>query len=239
MLADDFGTGPEPREFLPIGRLDRDALPRLSRDAILDVIEACLDDLASRPEFRSIRNEKGITNRLCKILNCHKLLYFHHEAMQDERTGASPSVDIEAVATTATVFEARLYAKEETLMAVEAKRLPSPPPPSREREYLVGSDKSSGGVERFKLGIHGKNASAWTMIAYLQRHDFSSWHGRINGWLEDLARNGHPPAQWSRDEGLEVVATGAKTARYRSRNTRTRGRDTELIEITHLWVLLS
>lgn len=239
MFADDFRPTSTPLEFLPLGQLDRDALPRLSRDAILETIERSLSDFASRQELRVIENEKGITNRLCKILNCQKLLYFHHEGMQDETTGASPSVDVEAIATTATVFEARLYAKEDTLMAVEAKRLPSPPPRAREREYLVGSGSNGGGVERFKLGIHGKNASAWTMIAYLQKLDFPSWHKTINNWLEDLARNGNSPAQWKPTEKLEVVAKGATTARYRSKNTRTCGGQTDLIEITHLWVLLN
>ena len=238
MFADDFRPTSPPLDFQPVGQLDKDALPRLSRDAILDIIEASLVDFASRKELRAIQNEKGITNRLCKILNCQKLLYFHHEGMQEERTGISPSMDIEAIAKTSTVFEARLYAKENTLMAVEAKRLPSPPPKSREREYLVGSGANGGGVERFKLGVHGKNAPAWTIVAYLQKHDFASWHTTVNGWLTELACTGHPPAQWNSSETLELVGQGTISARYRSMNTRTCGGQTDVIEITHLWVLL-
>lgn len=237
MLADKYHLKAVPEEFLPAGRLDGTALPCISRDAVLDVIEKGLGEFAERREH-SIQNEKGITNRLCKILNCHKLLYFHHEGMQNESTGTSASVDVEAVTTTATAFEARSYAAEETLMAIEAKRLPSPPPRSREREYLSGSNKRSGGVERFKLGIHGKNAAAWTMLGYVQKQDFPTWHRKVNTWIEDLASNQTLSGLWESAEKLDVVALGARTARYRSRSKRRCNGELDIIEIMHLWVLL-
>ena len=112
MLADEYLFTATPPEFLPAGQLDKQALPCFSRDAVLEIIENALTEFAQRAELNKIQNEKGITNRLCKILNCQKLLYFHHEGMQDEETGTSPSVDLEAVAMEPTVFEARLYAKE-------------------------------------------------------------------------------------------------------------------------------
>lgn len=235
MLADDYDFEAVPEDFLPAGRLDEDALPCVSRDAVLNVIESGLSEFAERTELHSINNEKGITNRLCKILNCHKLLYFHHEGMEDETTGISPTVDVEAVTTTATVFEARSYSKEETLMAIEAKRLPSPPPRSREREYLTGSNGNSGGVERMKLGIHGRNAAAWTMLGYVQKYDFSSWQEKVNRWIDDLASTSE---LWESTEKLEVVAQGVTTARYRSRNKRRCNGRGDIIEIIHLWVLL-
>jgi hypothetical protein len=239
MLADKYYERSLPDEFLPAGRLDENVLPCVSRDAVLDVIENGLAEFAGRSELRKIENEKGITNRLCKILNCHKLLYFHHEGMQDEQTGTSPSVDLEAVTTGDTTFEARSYAKEETLVAIEAKRLPSPPPKSREREYLIGSDRSSGGLERFKLGIHGKRAPAWVMLGYVQRNDFSSWLTKINGWIDELAQGRQlPQLVWESGEKLEEVARASATARYRSRNRRCLDGKVAVIEIIHLWVSL-
>ncbi|MEK6321438.1 MAG: hypothetical protein AABN33_07120 [Acidobacteriota bacterium] len=237
MLADKYHLKAVPEEFLPAGRLDGTALPCISRDAVLDVIEKGLGEFAERREH-SIQNEKGITNRLCKILNCHKLLYFHHEGMQDESTGTSPSVDVEAVTTTATAFEARSYAPEETLMAIEAKRLPSPPPSSREREYLIGSNQKSGGVERFKLGIHGKNAAAWTMLGYVQKQDFPTWYQKVNSWIEEMASNRDLSGLWESTEKLTFLVQGATTARYRSRNKRRCDGEVDIIEIVHLWVLL-
>lgn len=239
MFADEYHEKKSPAEFLPVGRLDGKALPCVSRDAVLDVIENGLAEFAGRHELRGIKNEKGITNRLCKILNCHKLLYFHHEGMQDENTGTSPSVDVEAVTTSETVFEARSYAKEETLIAIEAKRLPSPPPKSREREYLIGLDKNSGGLERFKLGIHGKKALAWVMLGYVQRNDFSSWLKRINGWIDELAQGRQSPQLvWESSEKLAEVTLTSATARYRSRNRRHLDGKIAVIEIIHLWVRL-
>jgi hypothetical protein len=170
MLADEFNIKLEPEGFTSAGKLDTNALPCVSREAVLNVIEGGLAEFARRKELRSITNEKGITNRLCKILSDHKLLYFHHEGMENEQTGASASVDVEAIATTDTVFEARLYAREETLMAVEAKRLPTPSPASREREYVVGSEKHGG---------WSRKVQAW----YSRQTDFSMG----NAWLYSAA----------------------------------------------------
>ena len=239
MLSDPYRMKELAGEFLPAGRLDQKALPCVSRNALLDLIEQGLAEFADRSEFKTIKNEKGITNRLCKMLNCHKLLYFHHEGMQDETTGTSASVDIEAVTTSSTFFEARLYAKEETLMAIEAKRLPSPPPKSREKEYLVGSKKASGGMERFKLGVHGREALCWTMLGYLQKDDFSSWRLKINSWIEDLAKTRHMSGLWESNEKLEVLTQKSKTARFRSQCKRRHRGATDFVEIIHLWVNLN
>jgi hypothetical protein len=238
MLADEYNLECASDGFTSAGKLDTKALPCISRDAVLDAIKSGLTEFAGRKESRCIKNEKGITNRLCKILSGHKLLYFHHEGMEDEETGISASVDVEAIATTKTVFEARLYAREDTLMAIEAKRLPAPSPKSREREYLVGSDKHSGGVERFKLGIHGKRSSAWAMIGYVQQRDFKFWRGIINSWIDDLSVNGKPHGFWESTEKLEMVAETVATGHYRSRHKRQDDAKSDRIEVEHLWVLL-
>ena len=99
MLADEFDSKLTSGGFPSAGKLDSTALPCISRDAVLDAIESGLAEFAGRKELRTIKNEKGITNRLCKILSGHKLLYFHHEGMQDEESGTSASVDLEAIAT--------------------------------------------------------------------------------------------------------------------------------------------
>jgi len=238
MLADEYHSTASGQEFSTVGKLDAKALPCISRNAILDVIENGLVEFAGRKELRSIKNEKGITNRLCKILNCQKLLYFHHEGMQDEEKGTSPSVDIEALATDAAFFEARLFAKEETLMAIEAKRLPSLPK-LREREYLVGHEKPCGGIERFKLGIHGGNAFTWTMLGYVQEESFSAWREKINGWIDELSKNAKTKMTWHAAEKLKMIVEKQTTARHQSANGRYRNGNSDTIQINHLWVLLT
>lgn len=238
MLADEYNIKFASEGFPSSGKLDTNVLPCVSRDAVLNAIEGGLAEFAGRGELRNIKNEKGITNRLCKILSGHKLIYFHHEGMQDEETGTSPSVDLEAIATTETVFEARLFAREETLMAIEAKRLPSPSK-QREREYLVGHDKPSGGIERFKRGIHGKQSAAWAILGYVQKPDFKSWREKINGWIDDLSKTAKPPGFWDAAEKLEVVAENVTTMRGRSRHKRQHDEKTDKIEVAHLWVLLN
>ena len=123
-------------------------------------------------------------------------------------------------------------------MAVEAKRLPSPPPKSRQREYLIGSGKRKGGLERFKLGLHGKHASSWAMLGYVQIQDFSSWHAMVNSWVDDLVQKGHPLGIWQTSEKLKLIAKGKETARFTSRLNRVFDGRQDDIEIAHIWVLL-
>jgi hypothetical protein len=238
MLADEYESNALPAQFVSGGQLDKSSLPCLSREAVLDAIENGLVEFSGRSESRGIQNEKGITNRLCKILNCHKLLYFHHEGMQDEASGTSSVVDMEALTTSSTMFEARLYSKEQTLMAIEAKRLPSPPPKSREREYVIGAERNSGGVERFKLGIHGAEASAWALVGYVQNGSFSYWRETINGWINELISESSCAPEWHPSDKLALLAESSKTARYKSSCKRTSRGKNDVIELMHLWIAL-
>jgi hypothetical protein len=238
MLADEFHEKAHPATSFA-GKLDANSVPCISRDVILDTIEKGLLEFADREDCQNIKVEKGITNRLCKILSGHKLLYFHHEGVQNEVKGSSASVDLEAIATTDTYFEARLFAREQTLMAIEAKRLPTSPPKKREREYLVGVDKATGGVERFKLGIHGRHSSLCMMLGYVQGGNFDSWRETINGWIDDLSSNGKPEGFWNAKEKLELIATNAATMRCRSEHRRQFEGKTDKMEIVHVWALLT
>ena len=67
---------------------------------------------------------------------------------------------------------------------VEAKRLPKPGTKETE-EYVSGrhrNDSPSGGIERYKEKIHGKdgNLRKHGMFAYIDQHDIDFWLKKVN-----------------------------------------------------------
>ena len=80
--------------------------------------------------------------------------------------------------------------KRTRIFFVEGKRLPKYKSKSEE-EYVIGkssSGKPSGGIERFKLGLHGMphSMNAYGMIAYIENDSFSIWQGRINDKINSV-----------------------------------------------------
>jgi hypothetical protein len=172
------------------------------------------------------RNEKDLCAELGKRLNfaaSGELFRFYPEDPENEsctRTldyGVQPQLQF--------VVGSRVVGAMDRLYAIEAKRLPthtSPiDQPEREREYVVGdwklrsssSKRISGGIERFKEGLHGAALERVGMIAFLQKNDSKHWLGEVNRWITDLI---HSPslkshqARWTSSDILGEV--GAETA---------------------------
>lgn len=105
---------------------------------------------------------------------------------------------------------------------IEAKRLPTPGTDkdgnSREREY-VQSD--SGGIQRYKKGLHGAGLTQNAIIGYIQKNDSSHWHTKINEWIQDLISNNTDlDIQWDSNDLLIETATFKTTKKYTSNNAR-------------------
>ena len=103
----------------------------------------------------------------------------------------------------------RLHTIYDPFMVIEAKRLPAPTS-DREREYVTGKDKSSGratgGIQRFKLGLHGAGNEIAAIVEYVQKHSVQTWFGQINQWISDLATsNGKDGCVWSNAEKLQEL----------------------------------
>lgn len=93
------------------------------------------------------------------------------------------------------------------LFFVEAKRLPSK---TFETEYVMG-EKKNGGIERFKLGIHGKGKKENGIIGYVQDNDCIYWHNKINAWINNFAKT---YSNWNKSEKLNLVSSINKKFRY-------------------------
>ena len=138
-------------------------------------------------EFKELKSssEEVLTEHLVKTLAYHsngKLPFiFLQEIIQKQAKGQNRKVDVG-------VF---LHYKDDgPFFSFEAKRLPTLPK-SREKEYVIGNDsnKPTGGIERFKLNLHGINLKESALIGYVQSDTIQEWSCRINGWINELIKS--------------------------------------------------
>jgi hypothetical protein len=190
------------------------------------------------PERPRAERERDLNSQLCKFLNVaarqsdFAMVHFHHEEPQGDRQSA----DFSASLSNGGWIEGRQYTKYEPILVVEGKRLPTPGS-GREREYVTSAagQKSAGGVQRFKLGLHGGALTIAGMVGYVQAKTCADWFAAVNQWVDDLASSGDP--LWSRGDRLDrfVLSSVARVSRCHSQHTRTSG-VSPAIRLTHLWV---
>jgi hypothetical protein len=150
--------------------------------------------LAELPNWRDTPNrpaeesEERLNAQLCKHLEVTarhslKMVFFHHE---EKQTGTR-RVDFSASPIEDRFVGATFYTIYDPFLVLEGKRLPPPKNGSgREREYVTGGDAISGGIQRFKLGLHGAKHEIAVVIGYIQADTPTEWNRRINGWICEL-----------------------------------------------------
>src|SRR5947199_34120 len=81
---------------------------------------------------------------------------FQPEFIEVITSGRSPKVDFGTLSDSEKIIISdREYGDDDSFFSFEAKRLPTPGT-GREKEYVTGNGiKQSGGIERFKKGLHG------------------------------------------------------------------------------------
>jgi hypothetical protein len=213
---------------------------------VVTFVEKCLVEFSRENTGSTINNEKGLTQKLCILLNFYLRyeghpFWFDKEYMEEVERGDSPQVDIGVISSMneGIAIGSRFYSNRESFFSMEAKRLDETGK-AREKEYLVGRIENGkyrecGGVERFKKGIHGKKLKYAAIIGYVQKHDFDYWHHTINAWIDQLI-NGliATSTQWSEKDKLVVVYKKQAAAKFKSENSRQNGS----IFLFHLWVNL-
>jgi hypothetical protein len=187
-------------------------------------------------------SENRLNSQLAKFLDSRardefSVIQFTH---QEQQTGHASS-DISVGFSESTVLEARLYSIYEPVLVLEGKRLTAPSS-YREREYLIGRDTNkSGGIQRFKLGIHGATLDVAAIIGYVQNNSTKYWHNTINDWISELCNVYQSDGcTWENTELLQDLvenhATG--TAICHSKHTRNGAVISKNIHIHHLWILM-
>jgi hypothetical protein len=191
-------------------------------------------------------SEKRLNSSLCNFLNNRvrsgcPMVRFEHETPQ----AGSRTVDIgihgmEEI----TSLGAGDYTLYQPFMVIEAKRLPAPSK-DREREYVTGTNKSSGGptggIQRFKLGLHGADTQTALIVGYIEEQSVQHWFATINRWIAELvAKTISDGCIWSKADGLDQLVWNEEqnTSIAVSMHQRSGACLTPEVRIHHLWVVM-
>jgi hypothetical protein len=219
--------------------LDPNTLPQKTIDFVYTQLSAWRDD-PNRPGEQS---ENRLNLQLCKFLNTTRIrnafpmVHFEHE----EYEVSHRSVDISASPNDTTIIGAKTYSPYDPIVILEGKRLPAPSN-EREKEYVTGGKgNTGGGIQRFKLGVHGPNHDIVAMIGYLQDGSATIWYNSINKWITELS-NGTiaDVCAWNNSEMLETLEEDDlnHTAKCQSTHVRSGSAKSNKILICHLWVTM-
>jgi hypothetical protein len=218
--------------------LEFDTLVLKTMDFVLEQLPAWRDD----PDRPNELSEPQLNQQLCKFLdsqarNIFPMVRFDHEENEPNRR----RVDLAASPVEKGVIGARPYTIYDHFLVFECKRLPAP---SRDRkmEYVTGGKKDrSGGIQRFKLGLHGAKLNLVAMIGYIQKLGIQDWHHEINNWILELSSGAiEDYCRWEETEKLQDFNENAKqgTSVCQSIHKRTGGSTYE-VTIYHLWVIMN
>jgi hypothetical protein len=209
-------------------------------DRTLEFVRNQIPNWRDDPARPTEESEERLNAQLCKYLNANSrknfpMVYFHHE---EKQTGTR-RVDISALPSETLLIEAALHSIYDPFLVFEGKRLPAPTR-DREREYVTGGDAKSGGIQRFKLGLHGAKHDLAVLIAYVGTGHLVEWLERVNGWIRTI---GPTCAQekWSTSEQLVGFVEDAKKCMADSTSMHSRIGDVvgPNIRLRHLWVKLA
>lgn len=115
------------------------------------------------------------------------------------------------------------------IFIVEAKRLPAPEK-RNQKEYTKGI-KNNGGIERFKIGKHGKGQTECGIIGFIETESFQFWKKEVNTWIQELALSDN---SWSKKEVLKEIETKLEFAYLTSIAQRNKSNDSLLLH--HFWI---
>jgi hypothetical protein len=216
-------------------------IPNTQFKRVIDFLIMYLPEFSENVSKTNIYNENGLNSRLSRfITNAAKqkqeVFFAEKEIMEDETCGNSPRVDIGIY-----LYVDDIGIDPPLITVFEGKRLTNQLQKNRRREYVIGYEEKGkhiacGGIERFKLGIHGaklkKNCAG--MIGYIQDGTAENWQQKINTWIGDLSTQFYDPA-WSIQEQLKHQKNNERLSEYSSIVNRAKSE----LYLTHLWIDLS
>ena len=219
--------------------LEANALVERTIEFVLNELPIWRDDPNREPE----EAEERLNAQLCKFLEVAarrslKMVFFHHE---EKQTGTR-RVDFSASPTEGQFVGTTFHTIYKPFLVFEGKRLPAPKgQPKREREYVTGGEETSGGIQRFRLGLHGAGQGVAVIVGYIQKGTPAEWFGQINVWIKQLENEqGADGLEWlSQDELLGFSENKSKHVSItNSSHARTGVVSSRKIHLKHLWVKL-
>jgi hypothetical protein len=227
-----------PESTPSIGRLGPHVIQTSLIEETMEFIWGCLIPWREDPDRQPKEGEEELNAQFHNFLQSQAsqtfpMVLFQHEQRQEGRR----RVDLSAKPINRAIIEGVTYTKYDPILVIEGKRLPAPSK-SREREYVTGGEECSGGIQRFKMGLHGRHHETAIILGYLQKGNLNEWHTRINDWISDLSRLEQDV--WSNHEklGASMIDDEGK-ARTESVHPRDPDCKTPEIRIMHFWIDLT
>lgn len=223
----------------PIGRLAETAICNSLIDQTIDFIWSSLLPWKNDPDRPFAEAEEDLNGHFHDFLSSRAneefpMVYFRHEQRQEGRR----KVDLSAKPVKSITIQGVAYSKYQPIIVIEGKRLPAPTK-SREREYVTGGESVTGGIQRFKLGVHGKKHETVIILGYIQKKSLQAWYSHINVWISELTET--HPGDWNVIESLSEFQSSDSDARARSVSVHPRvmGCRSTTIRILHFWIQCS
>ncbi len=205
---------------------------------VVDLVKQSLPLLAVSAMKDGICNEDGLNSLLSlfisKAARKEDLPFIvQHQSMEDLTRGGSPAPDIGIHLDI--VDDADPFPR---ITVFEGKRLTASLGLQRRKEYVIGHEEKGkhipcGGIERFKLSIHGRELNSAGMIGYIQEETPEYWHEQINSWISELSLR-QDTLKWSAEEHLAPATTKGRI----SESASIVHRKNDQLHLAHLWVNL-
>jgi hypothetical protein len=235
MLADVSGN-------VQSGQFGQDVhLPSTTKIGIVQFIAQELLKWRDDSERPVVNAETQLTEHLCDYLTnaAQRSVTWDHIQFRTEtsdETVGGRTIDMSAKPLgSAVIIADQRYTIYQALFPIECKRLPTPQGSGRDsQEYVVTANKTTGGIQRFKFGLHGASHNFAAMIAYVQQHDFSHWLTEINGWIQVLANQ--PNSEWTSSDLLQPHNNTSDAEVWTLESNHERVGVSSSIELRHLWI---
>src|SRR6185503_7014780 len=176
--------------------------------------------------YPPLNNEKLLNQQLVDFFNGHSSEYDYGGYISykfifrkdDERADNQSRPDIGG-----TIWNNKLGRSDnQSFFQMECKRLPTPQlsKDRNETEYVIGTAKYPGGIERFKLNKHGSHINEAAIIGYIQTESIDYWFKKINEWIETLKSAPPTEVTWTSQDHLILLQKGDHYGRYHSTSDR-------------------
>jgi len=231
-----------PRDEANRGQITSGLATNTLADKTLEFVRDELPNWRDDPTRPAEESEERLNAQLCKFLNVASrqnfpMVYFHHE----EKQTRNRRIDFSALPSASQFIGSTFHSIYDPFIVFEGKRLP-PPTRDREHEYVTGGESKSGGIQRFKLGLHGAKHEMAALIGYIQKDEMRSWLKLINNWIRDLKTMSDSTGEkWTADEQLaNFIEDSVRHIAYStSLHPRVGDVVSPNIRIRHLWVRMS
>lgn len=238
MLADNVNI------YSKSGSLDSTVhLDKASLYGLIDFIAAELRVWGKRSDRTKETAETILTDHLCAHLGSAArkskgwdILQFRTEIPDENQK--SRTIDLGPSPCGVTIIvDGKSFSDFDILLPIECKRLPTPKRKNRDvREYVTSRNSTTGGIQRFKHGLHGSKHSLGAMIAFIQDGAIQSWFDQVSSWIDDLISEEN--SIWSINDHLLKIDEKSESNFGVFHSNHERKTVGSKIELHHLWLII-